>query len=145
MEDIEGTEETEEYGGRRRGFGRDWTQGSILKNLLSLGWPMSVGAILTMLGPTIDMIWVGRLGDASLAGVGVAGTAVMLVNSARMGLTTGTRAMIARFVGAGNTEGANRVAQQAFVVSAAFSIFMAVIGIILACLLYTSPSPRDRS
>ena len=132
MEDIEGVEETEEYGGRRGAFARDWTKGSIFKNLLSLGWPMSVNAILTMLGPTIDMLWVGRLGDASLAGVGVAGTAVMLVNSARMGLTTGTRAMIARFVGAGNTEGANNVAQQAFVVSTAFSIFMAVIGIILA-------------
>ncbi len=132
MEDTEGIEGTEEYSGRRSAFGKDWTKGSILKNLLSLGWPMSVNAILTMLGPTIDMIWVGRLGDASLAGVGVAGTVVMMVNSARMGLTTGTRAMIARFVGAGNTEGANHVAQQAFVVSAAFSVFMAVIGIILA-------------
>ena len=68
MEDIEDREETEEYGGRRRAFDRDWTKGSILKNLLSLGWPMSVNAILTMLGPTIDMLWVGRLGDASLAG-----------------------------------------------------------------------------
>ena len=92
MDDIDGVDETKEYGGRRRAFAKDWTQGSILRNLLSLGWPMSVNAILTMLGPTIDMLWVGRLGDASLAGVGVAGTAVMVVNSARMGLTAGTRA-----------------------------------------------------
>jgi Na+-driven multidrug efflux pump len=132
MEDIEDVEETEEYGGRRRGFARDWTKGSITRNLLSLGWPMSVNAILTMIGPTIDLIWVGRLGEASIAGVGVAGTAVMVVNSLRMGLTTGTRAMIARFIGADNTEGANRVAQQALVVSASFSIFMAIIGIALA-------------
>jgi len=135
MEENEGIEEVaeaEEYGRRRRAFDRDWTKGSILKNLLSLGWPMSVSAMLMMIGPTIDLIWVGMLGEASLAGVGVAGTAVMVVNSARMGLTTGTRAMVARFVGAGNTEGANHVAQQAFVISAAFSITMAVIGIALA-------------
>ncbi|HEY32635.1 MAG TPA: MATE family efflux transporter [Dehalococcoidia bacterium] len=124
--------DAESYGGRRGAFGRDWTKGSILKNLLSLGWPMSVSAVLMMIGPTIDLVWVGMLGEASLAGVGVAGTAVMVVNSARMGLTTGTRAMVARFVGAGNIEGANHVAQQAFVISAAFSIFMAAIGIILA-------------
>jgi Na+-driven multidrug efflux pump len=128
----EGIDEAEEYGRRRRAFAKDWTKGSITRNLLLLGWPMSVNAVLTMIGPTIDMVWVGMLGDASLAGVGVAGTAVMVVNSIRMGLTTGTRAMIARFVGAGNTEGANHVAQQAFVISAAFSVFMAVIGIILA-------------
>ena len=132
MEDTEGVEESEAYGGRRGVFARDWTKGSITRNLLSLGWPMSVNAILTMIGPTIDMVWVGMLGDASLAGMGVAGTAVMVVNSLRMGLTTGTRAMIARFVGAGDTEGANHVAQQAFVISAGFSVLMAVIGIILA-------------
>jgi putative MATE family efflux protein len=93
---------------------------------------MIITNTLTMLGPTIDMIWVGKLGSASIAGVGVAGMAVMVVNSARMGLTTGTRAMIARFIGADDARGANHVAQQTIVVSAAFSIFMAIIGISLA-------------
>jgi len=126
-------EEEENGGYTRRGMAfRDWTKGNIFHNLLSLAWPMTVSASLNMLGPTIDMIWVGKLGSASIAGVGVAGMVVMLVNSARMGLTTGTRAMIARFVGAGDSTGANHVAQQAFVISAAFSIFMAVIGISLA-------------
>jgi len=125
-------EENDSYPGRRPAFQRDWTKGSIFRNLLSLSWPMVVSATMMMLGPTIDMIWVGKLGAASIAGVGVAGMAVMVVNSARMGLTTGTRAMIARFVGAGDARGANHVAQQAFVISAAFSTFMAVIGIALA-------------
>jgi len=117
---------------RRAAFDRDWTKGSIIRNLLSLSWPIMVSNSLNMLGPTIDMIWVGRLGVASIAGVGVAGMAVMLVNSARMGINTGTRAMIARFVGAGDAEGANHVAQQAFVISAIFVIAMATIGIFLA-------------
>jgi len=78
------------------------------------------------------MIWVGKLGPASIAGVGVAGIAVMLIMSAMMGLMMGMRAMIARFVGAGDVDGANHVAQQAFVISAVFSILMAVTGVFFA-------------
>ena len=117
---------------RRLRFDRDWTKGNIIKNLISLGWPITVGSMLNTLGPTIDMIWVGKLGAAALAGVGVAGMAVMMVNSARMGLSTGTRALVARFIGADDAQGANHVAQQAFVISGAFSITMAVFGILLA-------------
>ncbi len=117
---------------RRAAFDRDWTKGSIVGNLLSLSWPIMISSSLNMLGPTIDMIWVGKLGAASIAGVGVAGMAVMLLNGAMMGLSTGLRAMIARFVGADDAEGANHVAQQAFVISGSFAIVMAVIGIFLA-------------
>ena len=113
-------------------FERDWTKGSLLGNLWSLSWPMTITSSLTMLGPTIDMIWVGRLGSVSIAGVGVAGMAVMLVNSAMMGLNMGLRAMIARFIGEGDVEGANNVARQAFIISARFGTIMAVVGIILA-------------
>ncbi len=117
---------------RKASFGRDWTKGSIIRNLLSLAWPISIGSMFNMLGPTIDMIWVGKLGAAAIAGVGVSGMVVMLLNSARMGLNTGTRAIIARFVGADDAEGANNVAQQAFVISTVFSVTMAVVGIFLA-------------
>lgn len=65
MDDIRDIEETEKFGGKR-GLARDWTKESITRNLLSMGWPMSVNAILTMTSPTIDLIWVGRVGEASL-------------------------------------------------------------------------------
>ena len=119
-------------GGRDARFDKDWNKGSIVGNLVSLGWPMMVGGSLNMLGPTIDMIWVGKLGAASIAGVGVAGMVVMLVNSAMMGLYQGLRAMIARAIGAGNPEEANHVAQQALLISLAYSVVMAVAGIFLA-------------
>ncbi|UCH43203.1 MAG: hypothetical protein JSW16_01310, partial [Dehalococcoidales bacterium] len=111
---------------------KDWTQGSIIGNLLGLSWPMIVSSMFNMLGPTIDMIWVGKLGSASIAGVGVSGMVVMVINSARMGLQTGTRAMIARFWGADDKEGAVHVAQQALVISTLFAVIMAAIGIFLA-------------
>ena len=61
------------FPGRRAAFARDWTKGSIIGNLLSLSWPMIISNSLNMLGPTIDMVWVGRLGAVSIAAVGVAG------------------------------------------------------------------------
>ncbi len=111
---------------------RDWTKGSVLRNLLALSWPVIVGQSLNMLGPTVDMIWVGKLGAAAVAGVGIAGMAVMVLNSLLMGLFTGVRAMVARFFGAGDSGGANHIAQQGFVIGIVFSIFMAFVGIFFA-------------
>ena len=109
-------------------FDKDWTKGSILGNLWGLSWPMIVTQAVTTLGPTFDMIWVGKLGAAAIAGVGIAGMVVQVAGSARMGLQTGTRAIVARFVGAGDEQGANHVAQQYFLISIAFGIVMAALG-----------------
>ncbi len=108
---------------------RDWTEGSIIRNLLTLSWPLMISQGLNMIGPTIDMIWVGKLGPAPIAGVGVAGMVVMFMMAAMMGLAVGTRAMIARFMGAGDAEGANNAARQAFVIGACFAAVMVTIGI----------------
>ncbi|MFH0768910.1 MAG: MATE family efflux transporter [Chloroflexota bacterium] len=125
-------EETRVSARRGAAFTRDWTKGNIFHNLLSLSWPMIMSNSLNMLGPTVDMIWVGKLGAAAIAGVGVAGMIVMLVNSMLMGLFMGLRAMVARSIGAGDEKSAVHVAKQAIVISTAFSIFTAVIGIFFA-------------
>jgi len=93
---------------------------------------MVITNTLMMLGPTIDMVWVGKLGSASIAGVGVSGMAVQLVTGAMMGLAVGMRAIVARFIGSGDISGANHVARQGFTISAVFSVVMATIGIFLA-------------
>jgi putative MATE family efflux protein len=111
---------------------RDWTKGNITNNLFSLAWPMTISSMLMIIGPIIDRIWIGRLGSASIAGVGVSVIIVMLIDSLIMGLFTGLRAMVARFVGAGDEKSANRVSQQAFVVGVGLSIVIAVIGLFLA-------------
>ncbi len=107
---------------------RDLTQGSILKNLMILSWPIMITQLMMTLGPTIDTIWVGRLGGTAIAAVGVAGVAVMLVMGLMMGFTMGMLALMARAVGAKDLPLANRVAQQAVVFSAIFAIVIALIG-----------------
>ena len=117
-------------GRRPAGSDKDWTKGSIIGNLWGLSWPMILTQAITTLGPTFDMIWVGRLerGAAAIAGVGIAGMVVQVVGAARMGLQTGTRAIVARSIGAGNEQEANHVAQQYFLISIAFGILMAALG-----------------
>jgi len=111
---------------------RDWTKGSIVGNLFSLVWPMSISTVINTLGPTIDMIWVGRLGASAVAGVGIAGMLVMLVDSLKMGLDTGLRAVVARSIGTGDIQTANHAGQQSFVFTVAYSAVIAVIGVFLA-------------
>ena len=117
---------------KRPSYDRNWTEGSVIHNLWSLSWPIMISQTLTVLGPTVDMIWVGKLGAAPIAGVGVSGMVVMAVNSIMMGLYTGLRAMIARYMGSGDTDGANNIGQQALVIGTIFSLVMAAIGIFLA-------------
>lgn len=112
-----------------RNISRDWTKGNIFKNLMALSWPMAVTNTLMMLGPTIDMIWVGKLGPTAIAAVGISGVVTWLAQSAMMGLTAGMRALIARSIGAKDVETANRAAQQAVVITAFYSALIAVLGI----------------
>jgi putative MATE family efflux protein len=107
---------------------KDWTQGSIFKNLLQLSWPMAVTQSLMNLGPTIDMVWVAKLGSTALAGVGVSGVVVMTAQTLLMGLTMGMRALIARAIGEKDIKTAQNVAHQAIIVSAIYSVLMALIG-----------------
>ena len=111
---------------------KDWTRGSVTRNLLSLSWPMVVTEGLYMVGISIDMIWVGKLGAAAIAGIGVAGIyagfQMMLMN----GLGIGMRALIARFVGAGDIEQANHTGQQTFIIGAVYTVVMVILGLTLS-------------
>ena len=111
---------------------RDWTQGSVSKNVLLLAWPVIVNSIVMQFDMIIVMVWIAWLGVKTVAGVGVAGTLTMLISMFRMGVTTGERAMITRCVGADDIEGANHVVLQAFWLNIALGIVTVVIGVMLA-------------
>ena len=91
-----------------------------------------IGASLNQIGPTIDMIWVGRLSSATIAGVGVGGMAVMMMNSVMMALCIGSRAIIARYIGAGDKAEAIHAARQAYLVGILFALIMVPVGLFLS-------------
>jgi len=112
-------------------FTRDLTQGSIVRNLMHLSWPMIATESLYTV-TILEMVWIGRLGAPSLAGVGIAFINILLVMTSLIGLSVAARAMVARFIGAGDRAGANHVAGQAFLLSITYGLVVMVIGLTLA-------------
>ncbi len=111
---------------------KDWTQGPILKNLLSLSWPMVVMETLYVISQVVDMIWIGRLGSAAVAGAGIANIIIMMIQSADFGIISGVRAMIARSIGAGDVTTAKRAAGQAYMIGGSWGLVVTAIGLIFA-------------
>jgi putative MATE family efflux protein len=111
---------------------RDWTRGSIFRNLLALSWPMAVMESMWVVSQIVDLIWVGRLGSQSMAGVGLANMILGMVMAVDMGMVVGVRAIISRYVGAGDIASANRVAGQSILFGAAWGVLVTAIGLLLA-------------
>jgi putative MATE family efflux protein len=83
--------------------------------ILALAWPAIIDNLLHTLTHTADMIMVGRLGAASLAGVGLGGQVIFIFQSLMIAVTAGTVAMVARSIGERNTEKARNVLEQSLV------------------------------
>lgn len=86
---------------------------------------MISGALQTV-DQLADLVWAGFIGSRAIASIGVAQSWSQLVMTARMGLDTSARAMIARAVGAGNISLANHIARQSFLLNGGASLFMTV-------------------
>lgn len=87
---------------------------------------------LYVVSQIVDMIWIGRLGSSSIAGVGVAYIVLFLVMSMDFGFIIGVRAMVARHVGANDLSLANWIAGQAFLIGVLWGAFITGIGLLFA-------------
>ena len=106
----------------------DLTQGPIRQHLLRMAVPMAVGMLMQTLYFLVDLYFVGRLGDAALAGVGAAGTLTMIVIALTQVLGVGTVALIAQAVGRKDAADANLVFNQSLGMSAICFAFTLVGG-----------------
>ncbi|MGI6083631.1 MAG: MATE family efflux transporter [Limnochordia bacterium] len=104
---------------------------SIRIRVLTLAWPAIVDQFLTMAVNMVDTAMVGRLGAAALAAVGLGAQVMMVATAVFSSVTTGTTALVARFIGACDPENARKTARQslvfggflAFVTSVFFVLF----------------------
>lgn len=104
---------------------------SVRVKVLALAWPAIVDQFLTMAVNMVDTAMVGRLGASALAAVGLGAQVMMMATAIFASVTTGTTALVARFIGASEPEEACRTARQslilgvciAFVTSLFFVVF----------------------
>ncbi|MBN1808457.1 MAG: MATE family efflux transporter [Planctomycetes bacterium] len=97
--------------------------------------PMIAGNLIRTTFELVDMAFVGRLGKSALAAVGMSALILMLLNTVFMGIATAATALVARAVGAGDSDRANHVAAQSITLTLALSILLSIAGFWLAPLL----------
>jgi putative MATE family efflux protein len=100
----------------------DLTQGSIRRHLLAMAAPIAAGMLMQTLYYLVDLYFVGRLGDAALAGVGAAGNVMMIVVAMTQVLSVGTVALIAQAAGRKDAADANLVFNQSLLLAAGCAV-----------------------
>jgi putative MATE family efflux protein len=106
----------------------DLTEGSIRRHLLGMATPIAAGMLMQTLYYLVDLYFVGRLGDAALAGVGAAGNIMMIVIALTQVLGVGTVALIAHAVGRKDAADANHIFNQSLLIAAGCGLLTLVGG-----------------
>src|SRR5690606_1050950 len=106
---------------------KDLTQDSIVRNLVAMAVPIAAGMFFQTLYFLVDLYFVARLGDAAVAGVSAAGTAMFVVLALTQVLGVGAVALISQAVGRKDRADANLVFNQ----SLALALFSAVATLVL--------------
>jgi len=95
----------------------DLTQGSITKHIVTMAVPIFVGMFFQVSYFLIDLYFVSRLGEASIAGVNAAGTLNFVVMALTQVLAVGTTTLIAQAVGRKDQADANLVFNQSIAIA----------------------------
>ncbi len=111
---------------------KDLTEGSIAGHLIEMAMPMAIGMFVQTLYYLVDLYFVGRLGDAALAGVSTAANVMFITIAFTQILGVATVALIAHAVGRKDRSGANLVFNQALLLSSALGVLTLAGGYLFA-------------
>lgn len=104
----------------------------IRKKVMQLAGPSLTEMVLINFVQMLNMIMVGRVGAEAVTAVGLTNQPIFFALAAFMALNVGTTSIVARAIGAGNYEEANRAAQQTFMLNLMLSVIMILLGTIYA-------------
>jgi len=101
----------------------DITGGKISRNLITMAVPASVGFLFNTLYNVVDTYWGGRISTDALAALSLSFPVFLILLATGMGISSGTSALIANALGAGETDRAERYQAQGL----SLAIFVAVV------------------
>ena len=126
------------------GSRQDFTEGTMGRAILLLAIPMVLETSMHSIFAICDTYFVGRLGTAAVASVGVTEALLSIVFAVGLGLSMGTAATVARRIGEKDPEGAARVTVQALTLGLVVSVVIGVFGALYATeLLELMGTPED--
>lgn len=103
---------------------------NLYKSAIYLAWPVVIQSILQVSVGTIDIKMVGTVGVDAISAVGTSRNIIMILMVLVMAISTGTIAMVSRFVGSDDKKGASVIAGQAFILSILLSLIIVPIGLL---------------
>lgn len=109
---------------------------TLYKDIVRIAWPSFVELVLTQLTGMVDQMMVGHLpgeiGVQALAAVGLSAQPKFLLMTMVQAMNVGATAVVARFRGKGDREGANRVFKIALIFNLLLSVLFTVSGLLFA-------------
>lgn len=115
-----------------KGEEKEYTTGSINRALVLLAIPMILEMTMESLFALVDAYFVGGLGKAAIATVGLTESVLSLIYAVAIGISMAATAVVARRIGEKDPEGASRAAMQAMYLSLTFSVIVSLAGIIFS-------------
>jgi putative MATE family efflux protein len=115
-----------------RGAEHDYTQGAIGRAIFLLAVPMVLEMSMESIFAVVDAYFVGRLGAAAVATIGLTESLMVVIYTVAMGLSIGVTATVARRIGEKDGEGASRAAVQGLLLGLLLSAVLGVIGAVFA-------------
>lgn len=113
-----------------RGETYDYTQGSIPKAVILLAIPMMLELCLESVFALVDIYFVAKLGSGAIVTVGLTESAITILYSLAIGLSTGATALVARRIGEKNPEAAAHAGAQSIIIAFVCSLVITIFGVI---------------
>ena len=109
----------------------DFTEGSVLRHLLTFSIPMLLGNLLQALYNTVDSIWVGRfLGANALAAVSVGFPVIFALIALVNGITMATTILVSQYYGAGEEKRLAKTVTNSLILLTLMGVVVSIIGVV---------------
>ena len=113
--------------------------------MIRMSWPVAVSMLSYSVMTLVDTLFVGRLGSAALAGVGLAGMAAFVAVCFPMGLIRSTKVLVSQSIGAGKPANARLYSGAGVLLALGLGVVTLAIGLVMTRSSRTSPQPRKRA
>ena len=108
----------------------DFTQGPILRSLVTFALPLFLSNMLQAIYNVVDMVVVGQVvGEAGLSGLSIGGDVLSFLTFISMGFSTACQTIIAQYIGAGWREKLSR-----FIGTMSSFLMLCAVGMSVICL-----------
>ncbi len=115
-----------------RGAEHDYTQGAIGRAIFLLAVPMVLEMSMESVFAVVDAFFVGKLGPAAVATIGLTESLMIVIYTVGMGLSIGVTATVARRIGEKDPDAAARATVQGLLLGLLLSSVLGVLGAIFA-------------